>query len=183
MPRIEPLDTARADTRTVATLNTVRARLGKVPNLLATLAQAPVALNGYLQLSETLAGGRLSARQREIIALAVAQANECQYCLSAHTAIGKGAGLTGAEIEQARRGTAADRRDAAIAGFARKAVETRARVSDADIQTLRAEGIDDGLIIEIVAHVVFNLLTNYVNHIAGTEIDFPVVGTRYATAA
>lgn len=176
MSHIPALDPTRADPAVASTLNAVRAKLGMLPNLIATLAHAPVALNGYLALSETLAGGRLDARQREIVALAVAQANACQYCLSAHTAIGRGAGLDADGIAAARAGGAAAPLDRAIARFARQLVEQRARLSPGDLQTLRSEGLDDGLTIEIVAHVALNLLTNYVNHVAGTEVDFPPVG-------
>jgi len=180
MPRIEPLSIAQADPKTAATLNAAKAKIGMIPNLFATLARAPVALNGYLQLSEALGAGRLTARQREIVALAVAQENACHYCLSAHTAIGKGAGLTESDIRQARSAGATDPKDAAIAGFARRLVQTRATVSDAELQALRAGGVDDGLIVEVIANVALNLLTNYVNHVAGTEIDFPVVDLKQA---
>lgn len=175
MTHIAAIDPDRADSATSATLAAVRAKLGMLPNLIATLAHAPAALNGYLALSETLAGGRLSARQREIVALTVAQANACQYCLSAHTAIARGAGLDPEEIAAARAGRADAPLDRAIARFARQLVEQRARLSPGDLQALRREGLDDGLTIEIVAHVVLNLLTNYVNHVAGTEVDFPPV--------
>jgi uncharacterized peroxidase-related enzyme len=103
MPYIAPLDIAEADAKTAQTLNAVKTKVGMVPNLFATLARAPAALNAYLQQSEALAGGRLSARQREIVALAVSQENACQYCLSAHTTIGRGAGLSAEEIQKHRR--------------------------------------------------------------------------------
>jgi AhpD family alkylhydroperoxidase len=98
MAQIAPLNLETADAATAATLNAVKAKLGMVPNMFATLAHAPAALNGYLGLSETLGTGRLTAAQREIVALAAGQANRCQYCLSAHTLIGKGAGLSAEAI-------------------------------------------------------------------------------------
>lgn len=175
MSHIPALDPTHADSATASTLAAVRAKLGMLPNLIATLAHAPAALNGYLALSETLAGGRLDARQRELVALAVAQANACQYCLSAHTAIARGAGLNPEQIAAARAGQADSPLDRAIARFARRLVEQRARLSPGDLQAFRRDGLDDGLTVEIVAHVVLNLLTNYVNHVAGTEVDFPPV--------
>ncbi len=102
MTQIAPLTIDTADAATAATLKAVKAKLGMVPNLFATLAHAPAALNGYLGLSETLGTGRLNASQREIVALAAGQANRCQYCLSAHTLIGKGAGLSAEAIAAAR---------------------------------------------------------------------------------
>ncbi|MCQ9374927.1 carboxymuconolactone decarboxylase family protein [Methyloversatilis sp. XJ19-13] len=175
MSHIPALDPARADSDTASTLAAVRAKLGMLPNLIATLAHAPAALNGYLALSEILASGRLSAHQREIVALAVAQANACQYCLSAHTAIARGAGLKPEQIAAARAGQADSPLDHAIARFARQLVEQRARLAPGDLQTLRRDGLDDGLTVEVIAHAVLNLLTNYVNHVAGTEVDFPPV--------
>ena len=173
--QIAPLTIDTADAATAATLKAVKAKLGMVPNLLATLAHAPAALNGYLGLSETLGTGRLSATQREIVALAVGQANRCQYCLSAHTLIGKGAGLSAEAIAAARTGQAANALDDAIAGFARALVEQRGVVSADAMANYRRAGLDDGLILEVIANVALNTLTNYTNHIADTTVDFPVV--------
>lgn len=175
MPTIRPLNFSDADPKTAATLNAVKAKLGGIPNLLATLANAPVAFNGYLQLSETLGGGRLSARQREIVALATAQENACQYCLSAHTMMAKGAGLSEAEIRQARAGAGSDATDAAIAGFAQQVVRQRGRLEASAVANAHARGLDDGLILEIIANVALSVLSNYTNHVAATEIDFPKV--------
>ncbi|MCG3203168.1 MAG: hypothetical protein NFCOHLIN_03087 [Gammaproteobacteria bacterium] len=180
MPNIHPLEPTRADARTAETLAKVRRKLGVLPNLFTTLANAPAALNGYLQFGEALAGGRLSAQQRELIAVAVAQENACGYCLSAHTALGKGLGVSEAELHKARRGSARNAKDAAILAFAQQVARDRGNVAPSEIETLRKIGIDDGLILEIVAHVAINVLTNYVNLIAGTEIDFPRVDLRVA---
>ena len=145
MTQIAPLTIDTADAATAATLKAVKAKLGMVPNLFATLAHAPAALNGYLGLSETLGTGRLNASQREIVALAAAQANRCQYCLSAHTLIGKGAGLSAEAIAAARTGQAANALDDAIAGFARALVEQRGVVSADAMANYRRAGLDDGL--------------------------------------
>lgn len=175
MPRILPIDPERADANTAATLKAVTAKLGVLPNLFTTLARAPAALNGYLQLSQALAQGHLSARQRELIAIAVAQENSCAYCLSAHATIGQGVGLSDDDIERARLGGARDAMDDAIIGLALRTVMSRAEISDSTLSQARRAGLDDGLIIEIIAHVALNVLTNYVNRIAGTDVDFPLV--------
>ena len=99
-----------------------------MPNLISTFARSPAALNGYLALSDALGKGVLTAKQREIISLAVAQANECHYCLSAHTLMGKGAGLSQEGIRKAREGKAESALDDAVASFARRVVDTRGRV-------------------------------------------------------
>ena len=175
MPNIKPVDSSRTDTKTAAALDAAKRKLGLLPNLFTTLANAPAAFAGYLQFNEALAGGRLSPKQRESIALAVAQENGCGYCLSAHTAIGKMVGLSDAELRDARRGSASDRTDGAIVAFAQRVARARGKVSATELDALRQIGIDDGLIIEVIAHVALNVLTNYVNNVAATEIDFPRV--------
>lgn len=175
MPRILPVKPDQTDAKTAATLKSVQAKLGMLPNLFTTLARAPAALNGYLQLSESLNQGQLTARQREMIAIAVAQENVCAYCLSAHAAIGQAVGLGDEDIKRARRGGAQDAKDNAVTNLALRIVQSRADISDSDLTAARQGGLDDGLIIEIVTHVALNVLTNYVNRIAGTDVDFPAV--------
>jgi uncharacterized peroxidase-related enzyme len=174
MPRILPVSPDQADPKTAAALKATEAKLGMLPNLFTTLARAPAALNGYLQLGQALGQGRLSARQRELIAIAVAQENACAYCLSAHAAIGQSVGLSDEDIERARHGGARDAQDDAITDLALRIVQSRADISDSTLAEARRAGLDDGLIIEIITHVALNVLTNYVNRIAGTEVDFPV---------
>lgn len=179
-PRIAPLDPASADPAVAATLAAVKAKLGVVPNLFRTFARAPAALNGYLAFSDALSGGRLDAGRREIVALAVGQANSCAYCLAAHSLIGKGAGLSEADIRAARAGASADAADAALAVFARQLTERRGVVDDAELAAFKRAGFDDGHVLEVVALVALNTLTNYTNHVAGTIVDFPVVPLEIA---
>ena len=154
-------------------LDAVKGKLGLVPNLTRAMANAPAVLEGYLGLSGALGKGSLSAKTREQIALAVGQANECDYCLAAHSAIGKMVGLTPDQIRDSRRGTAIDPKADAIVRFARKLVDDRGRVNDDDMAEVRAAGLDDGAIAEVVANVALNNFTNYFNHVAETDIDFP----------
>ena len=175
MPRILPVNPDQTDAKTAAALKAVKATLGILPNLFTTLARAPAALNGYLRLSESLSQGRLSARQREMIAIAVAQENACAYCLSAHAAIGQGVGLSEEDIDRARHGGARDPKDDAVTELALRIAQSRADISDGTLATARQAGLDDSLIVEIIAHVALNVLTNYVNRIAGTDVDFPAV--------
>lgn len=180
MPRIQPIDLNRTDSRTAETLSQVRAKLGRLPNLITTLARAPAALDGYLQLSQAIAGGRLSARQRELIAIAVAEQNDCDYCLSAHAALGKLAGLNADTIEDARQGRATDPLEAAVIALALTIVRSRGGVSDAELESAREAGLDDEQIVEIVANVALNVMTNYVNRVANTTVDFPTYSSRAA---
>jgi uncharacterized peroxidase-related enzyme len=174
MPRISPVSTS-ADATVTAVLNDLKVRMGKVPNFVTTIAQAPAAFNAYMAFSKALLKGRLTARQRESLSLAIAEANGCQYCLSAHTASSKKTGLSDTDILQARAGKSDDALDHAILTFARKAVQQKGLVSDADITSAREAGVDDGLMLEIIANIALNTLTNYTNRLADTEIDFPVV--------
>ncbi len=180
MPRIAPIDATKSDASVQATLSAVKSKIGMVPNLFSTFAQSPSVLTGYLGLNDALTHGVLTAPQREIIALAVAQANECHYCLSAHSLMGKGAGLSPDAIRRAREGAAETAIDNAIAVFARKVVDLRGKVSDADIATARAAGLTDAHVIEVIANVAINILTNYTNNVALTDIDFPKVNVALA---
>ncbi len=173
MPRIAPVELNSTDPATAEVLGVVKKKMGRVPNLLATMAQSPAVAQAYLGMSGSLARGTLSPKLREQIALAVGQANRCDYCLAAHTAIGKHAGLTEHEVLAARRGMAEDERSRAGLAFARTLVEQRGHVHDSDVDAVRAAGFSDGEIGEIVAHVALNLFTNYFNHVAETEVDFP----------
>jgi uncharacterized peroxidase-related enzyme len=183
MSRIAPVDHATADAGVKATLSAVKTKIGMVPNLFSTFARSPAVLNGYLALSDALGAGALSAKQREIVALAVGQANECHYCLSAHTLMGNGAGLSPEAIRKAREGKADDVTDNGIALFARRVVETRGKVTDADIAAARSAGLDDARIVEVIAGVAINVFTNYTNNVVQTEIDFPKVDVALQAAA
>jgi uncharacterized peroxidase-related enzyme len=162
-------------------LQAVKKQLGVVPNLFRLVGSSPAALEGYLGLNGALAKGALEAPTRERIALAVAQINGCDYCLSAHSYLGKNlAKLSDAEIAANRDGGSTDPKADAAVRFAVKLVNARGHVSDADIKAVKDAGYGDAQVIEIVLHVALNTLTNYVNEVAKTEIDFPVVTARAA---
>jgi uncharacterized peroxidase-related enzyme len=154
-------------------LDSVKSKLGLVPNMTRAMANSPAVLDGYLQFSGALSKGGLSARVREQISLAVAQVNGCDYCLAAHSTIGKMVGLTAEQIRDSRLGGAVDPRADALIRFALEVVETRGRVSDAALAEVREAGFDDGVIAEVVAHVALDVFTNYFNNVAQTDVDFP----------
>ena len=173
MSRIQALKNEQFPSQVVPMLDAVNKKLGMIPNMFRTLAQAPAALGVYLQASEAIAKGSLTAAEREVVALAVGQANECGYCLAAHTMIGKGAGLADDAIKAARSGSGT-----AIAVLAQRLTVTRGNLSNDDIATARAKGVTDEQLLEVIALVAINTLTNYVNHVAATDIDFPAVSVR-----
>lgn len=156
-------------------LEAVKKQLGVVPNMFRLIANSPTALEGYLGMNGALARGRLPAATRERIALAVAEINGCAYCLSAHSYLGKSlARLDEAEIAANRAGRSADQKADAAVRFAASVASRRGHVGEADLNAVRLAGYDDGQIIEIIQHVALNTWTNYLNEVAGTEIDFPV---------
>ena len=162
-------------------LAAVEKSLGIVPNLMKVVGHSPAALEGYLALNGALAKGRLDAPLRERIALTVAEYNGCDYCLSAHEYLGRNvAKLTAGEIDAARDARSGDARADAALRFARRVAESRGRVADADLEALRAAGFDEAGTIEIVVNVALNVLTNYVNNVARTDIDFPKASQRLA---
>jgi len=183
MQRIAALTPATAPAASRPLLEAVHKKLGMVPNLLKTFAHSPAALQYYLAGSEALGGGALPTALREQIALVTAGANACDYCASAHTLMGKGAGLAAAEMADNLRGRSGNARTQAALDFAAAIVSERGHVSDAQLQAVRAAGFDDAEVVEIVANVVANIFTNYFNHVAGTVIDFPVVKTAQPALA
>jgi uncharacterized peroxidase-related enzyme len=162
-------------------LQAVKKQLGVSPNLFRLVANSPAALEGYVSLSAALGRGELPAATRERIALAVAEINGCDYCLSAHTYLGRNvAKLDDAEIMANRRGASNDARADAAVRFAATVTQLRGHVSNEDLAVVRAAGYSDAQIIEIVQHVALNTWTNYINSVGQTEIDFPVATANKA---
>ena len=180
MQRIAALNPAEAPARSRKLLDGVQAKLGMTPNMMKTMAASPQVLGAYLDFGGALGAGVLSAKLREQIALTVAQANSCEYCLAAHSALGEMAGLPPEELAAARRGHSADaRRDAGLR-FAQALVAGRGQAADQAVADVRAAGYSDGEIAEIVANVAINIFTNYFNLVADTEVDFPAVSLALA---
>lgn len=175
MPRIQPLVHESATGKARTLLDGVKSKFGFVPNMLATMAHAPAVLDGYLSFSNALSGGTLSAKVREQIAIAVAEANSCDYCASAHRAIGKMVGLGDSELDAGRKASAADAKTDAVLKLAQRLVESKGRLSDGDLSAARAAGVSDAEVQEVVANVALNVLTNYINHVTDPAIDFAQV--------
>lgn len=157
-------------------LEAVKAHLGSVPNMFRLVANSPAALEGYLGLNGALGKGALNPPTRERIALAVAEINHCTYCLAAHSYLGKNiAKLSDEEMRSNRNGRSSDAKANAAVAFAVKVTNNRGAVGDADLAAVRSAGHTEAEIVEIVAHVALNTLTNYVNEVAATPVDFPAV--------
>jgi uncharacterized peroxidase-related enzyme len=178
MPYIEPADRNTLDTATADSLAQIEKKLGKVPNMFLTWANSAVALDAYVELSGVAANGKLDAKRRELVALAVGDANECDYCLAAHGAIGRMVGLSEAQIALARGGAAENSKDAALVKLARRIVESRGHVPTAELDAFKSAGYDDAAVLEVLVNVVLNIYTNYTNHLARTVVDFPAAPAR-----
>jgi len=157
-------------------LNAIGKVLGSVPNLFRVVANSPAALKGLTGLSAATSEGGISAQTLERIALAVAEVNGCAYCASAHTYIARNlVKLDDAEVSANRAGRSNDLKADAAVRFAVNVVSARGHVSDAQLAAVKSAGYSDAQVIEIIAAVALNTFTNYVNEVAATEIDFPVV--------
>lgn len=175
MPRLTPIDPKSA---------TGRAReifdgplQGKHFNIFKGMAASPAALDAYLAFSSALAKGALTAAEREAVALAIGEANQCEYCLAAHTALAKAAGLSEAHTLGARRGTINDAKKLdALVKFALRIHEKKGQISDADLSTFKAAGYTDAHAAEVVANYALNIYTNTFNHLNQTTVDFPAAG-------
>ncbi|GAB6903904.1 carboxymuconolactone decarboxylase family protein [Kineosporia succinea] len=161
-------------------LDAINAAFGAVPAMFRAVANSPAALNSMWGSFGALAGGTLGPALGEQIAVAVADRNACEYCLAAHTALGRKAGLTREALAAAQDGEADDPRTAALLAFALKLVNERGQVGPADVEALREHGWGDEQIVETIAQVALNLFTNYVNIALDVPIDFPTVSRRRA---
>jgi uncharacterized peroxidase-related enzyme len=175
MNRIAIVTPDSADPEQKALLDAIQSKLGMVPNFLAILAHSTDALNAFLGLHGIAEAGQLDPQTRERIALAVAQGNSCEYCVSAHTAIGRKAGLTDAEMAANRAGTSHDAKAAAAVTFAQALNNNLGEVTQAEFNAVRDAGYGDGEIVEIITHVGMNILTNLIGKATRVDIDFPKV--------
>ncbi len=156
----------------------IQQAFGATPNMFKAVANSPAALQSMWAAFGALGAGTLGTRLGEQIAVAIANRNRCEYCLAAHTALGRKAGASAAEMSAAQAGASDDAHTAAALTFVLKVVEQRAQIDEADVAALRAAGFDDGQVVEILAHVALNLFTNYINVALDVPVDFPKVALK-----
>lgn len=164
-----------AHEKTTQILDSVKQAIGMVPNIYKLMGHSPNVLEGFLGFTGALANGSLSAADREQIALVVAGFNRCQYCASAHTLLAQKAGVSAEETKKNLKGESDSSRTLGLIQFSLKILQTKGFVSEADFTTIKDAGFSDEQVVEIIANVCTNIFTNYFNHVAGTEIDFPKV--------
>jgi uncharacterized peroxidase-related enzyme len=180
MSRITTITNETANPEQKALFDAIQAQVGMVPNFLKVLANSPAALRAFLGLYGIANEGSLDPHTRERIALAIAQQNSCEYCLSAHTAIGRKAGLTGDEISANRLGTSQDAKAAVAVKLARSLAEHTGEVTTAELIEAREAGYTDADIVEIITHVGLNTITNMIGKASQLDIDFPKVALKTA---
>ncbi|MEO1049541.1 MAG: carboxymuconolactone decarboxylase family protein [Bacteroidota bacterium] len=173
MKNLDKITYEQAATETQGVYDALKSKVGMVPNLYATVANSHKALTAMLQLGETLGGGEFNSKEVETIALAVGEANSCDYCLSAHTTVGKMVGLTEEQTVAIRKGEVEDDKLRALAQLAREITITRGKPAQEFVDSFFNAGYSKAALAEIIGFVALNTFTNYVNHIADTEIDFP----------
>jgi uncharacterized peroxidase-related enzyme len=173
MSRLQVVDPSTAAGKVKDLLDAVKAKLGLVPNMTKVMANSPAVLEAYLGFNGALAAGHLDPKIREQIALLTAQQNHCDYCLSAHSVIGKMVGLKPEQIVASRQGNGGSEKATAALMFAKRVLDGKGQINESDLVAVRIAGFSDAEIAEIIAHVALNIFTNYFNVAAEVDIDFP----------
>jgi uncharacterized peroxidase-related enzyme len=175
MTRVQSITLEKATPEVKGMLEGIQKKMGKLPNIFQNMGNSPAVLKAYLELSGAAGSTSFSPTLREQIALVVGQANHCNYCLSAHSAIGKSAGLTDEQILQARKGHSSGAKEEAILHFAKAVVDKKGEMTASEVEALKKAGVSDKELVELILVISLNMFTNYFNHITDPVIDFPVV--------
>lgn len=175
MTKIEQLRAENVGAATLELYGMLKKKLGRVPNIYQVFGHSSAALKANLLMDDALSNGELSGKEVEIIALTVSQLNGCEYCLAAHSAIGKMYGMSEEQVMDARRGTYAGQKEQSLIDFTKALLQKRGKVSEEDFQSFLRAGYTNGAAVEVTGQIAKNIFNNYTNHLAGTAIDFPVV--------
>jgi len=175
MPRLQPIPLEQAEGKQRELLDAAKKKLGKHINIIASMANSPAVLEAYLGFSGAMGHSKLSAKAREAVAMRIGEKNHCQYCVSAHTAVGKMVGYSEEETVKVRQGESSDPTIQAVVDLAGAISDTKGFISDEQFNAAKAAGLSDEEITEVVGLVALNYFTNFFNHVAETEVDFPKV--------
>lgn len=175
MSHIAHLSDEEATPDIAAIFRDARKAMGKVPNLFRVMAQAPAVLDLFWDGKAALADGILPQVVQEQLAITIATANGCDYCLAAHSGGARAAGASVEDVAAAQLGKASDPHVEAILSFARSVNASHGRPGGALLEEARKAGLSDAEILETVAHVAINILTNSINNLVETTLDFPRV--------
>ena len=183
MTRIAPATPENADPKAAELLAGVQKKAGFIPNVVGTIGQSGPALAAYMGFNQALSTSKFDTKARELMAVAVSGANDCEYCVSGHGAFAKNAAASHDEVLAAIRGESDDPRLSAALTFAQAVTRTRGFVEDSALSAARDAGLGDTELIEVVALVIVNSFTNYVVHVADVELDFPKIEIAEALAS
>ncbi len=173
MPRLHVIKPEEATGSAKEIYADVTKRMGKVVNIFQGMANSPAALRAYLAMSAALGDGELPPQDREAVYLAVSESNGCHYCVSAHSMLGKRAGMTDQSALAARQFQSTDSRQQALLSFVRKVIDTKGYVTDGDLAAVRDSGYSDGQIVEAIGYIALATFSNLFNHVHDTQVDFP----------
>ena len=173
MPRLNVMSPDQATGATKEIYDDLNGKMGKVINIFQGMGNSAAALKAYLSMSGALKQGELSTEDREVIYLAVSEANGCHYCVSAHTVIAGGAGMSEEQIKAARKWKPVDEKHQALLKFIKRVIETKGFVEDAEVKAVQDAGYTDGQVAESIAYIGLATYSNLFNHVYGTELDFP----------
>lgn len=173
MQRLNSVQPENAEARAKALLDTVQQAFGTVPNAAKVMANSPAVLQSFLGFSTAMGEARIGEKLHNQIKLNTSENNECEYCTSILSAVAPTAGLSAAEVLVGRTGQAEDTRIKAALTFANDVLETRGKVTDDRLASVKSAGFDDGQIVEVVASVVLGCFTNFLNNVADTQLDVP----------
>ena len=176
MTRLQAVNPETASGKLKDLFNGIEKKLGVVPNMMRTMGNSVAVLNGYLSFGDALSQSKIGAKLGEQIALAVAEVDQCEYCLSAHTYIGgKLLKIDESILSSSRQANTGNQKTDAALTFAQTLVRKKGLVNDEDVRKIFDAGYSEGEVAEIIAHTAINIFTNYFNNTAKTVVDFPRV--------
>lgn len=173
MQRLNSVQPENAEALAKELLDTVQQAFGTIPNAAKVMANSPAVLQSFLGFSTAMGEARIGEKLHNQIKLNTSENNECEYCTSILSAVAPTAGLSAAEVLVGRTGQAEDTRIKAALTFANDVLETRGKVTDDQLASVKSAGFDDGQIVEVIASVVLGCFTNFLNNVADTQLDVP----------
>lgn len=174
MKNLEALTREQVGSESQKLFDGLSARIGRVPNIYATLANSDVALKANLTFGDLLKSGTFNGKEVETIALSISVENECQYCLAAHSMVGKMMGFTEEEVSSIIEGNILDVKLKILSELTKEITATRGNPKQTSIDNFYSAGFTKSSLVELIGLIALNTFNNYLNHIAGTEIDFPL---------
>lgn len=173
MPRLNTVTVESASSPAKEMLTAINEKYGMVPNTFKGIANSAPALQSLIGLVSPMDDYSLDAQEREVITLTVSQHNGCEYCIAAHTALGKMAGLSEEETVNIRLGKPSNAKHKALVDFTKAMIDAKGAVSEDQLSRFKDAGYNDGSVAEVVAIVAYKIFSNYFNNANHTDVDFP----------